>query len=157
MLLELAPPPKSQGNRDNTWNADIPLHMRYLKPDEGGQRNVVVPWPIVFWACPAEEGTKTSTNPFDRVHLGYESLFGPRTMFYHVAPQPSLGIEELIESLQVPALSVEKAGNVEMGAVTIVVLGALWLVAKLLRILGERPSDVTGNGGNPAKVKVKKR
>lgn len=29
------------------------------------------------------------TNPFDRVGLGYEGLFGPRTMFYHLVPNAS--------------------------------------------------------------------
>ena len=134
MLLELAPPP-TQEKGVGAWNADIPLHLRYLVPDATGQRSVEVAWPVVFWACPAEEGTKMNTNPFDRVSLGYEGLFGPRTMFYHLEPQASSGAQRLIEGLQVPVLDVERVKNVERGTVAIVLVGTLWLISKLARIL----------------------
>ena len=97
MLLSLAPPSSTIGN----WTAEIPLHLRYLAPNAAGQEPISVPWPVIFWACTAESGTKMSVNPFDRVNLGYDGLFGARTMFYHLSPQkPS--IDEVLSSLDAP-------------------------------------------------------
>ncbi|KAI4123681.1 MAG: hypothetical protein LQ347_006059, partial [Umbilicaria vellea] len=84
LLVELAPPSSDiQSTRGSgppeSWHADIPLHLRYLRPSAGGITEVEVPWPVVFWACTAEEGSKMSVNPFDRVNLGYDGLFGPKT------------------------------------------------------------------------------
>ena len=148
MLLELAPP-----SRSGAWNADIPLHLRYLEPVEGGQKNIEMPWPVVFWACPAEEGTKMSTNPFDRVDLGYEGLFGPRTMFYHLTPQPARETESLSEKVQVPVLGVDQVAKVEMGTVVMVVMGTLWVLAKLVKSLAKEPHWAGNNEGAEQVVK----
>lgn len=139
LLLKLAPPaPRHPGaslESDSPWHADIPLHMRYLSPKAGGSSAVKVPWPVVFWACPAEEGTKMNVNPFDRVNLGYESLFGPRTMFYHLQPRSAAEGVGLVERVEVPVMDTEGATWVESGTVGFVMLGALWVVWKLLRVL----------------------
>ena len=78
-----------------------------------------------------------STNPFDRVNLGYESLFGQRTMFYHLQPAQSASMSDsggqLVENLQVPVLAQGWDGYVEAGTVGCVFLGVLWLIWKLLR------------------------
>ncbi|KAK5713032.1 protease B nonderepressible form [Elasticomyces elasticus] len=102
-LVELAAPsPTDEGEWE--WEVSVPLHLRYLRAanssttiatggkgegkGEGGEGfvNLTIPFPAVFWACEAEEGLKMSTNPFDRVDLGYDGLFGPKTMFYHFSP-----------------------------------------------------------------------
>ena len=140
LLLELAPPSSASAphstRADNEpaglWNADIPLHFRYLPPNQRGQASVSVAWPIVFWACPSSEGTKMNTNPFDRANLGYDGLFGPRTIFYHL--QPGSGHESLLEVIEVPVLDLEgsKTKWIDYGTVTIVVLGFLWVFLNLL-------------------------
>lgn len=74
-------------------------------------------------------------NPFDRVNLGWEGLFGPRTMFYQVHP----GDEDvyLYEKVTVPVLQLdEKEGlfrskTIELGTVAVIVLGFLWVLWKL--------------------------
>ena len=73
-----------------------------------------------------------STNPFDRVNLGYDGLFGPRTMFYHLQPASSGG-EPLLEEIRVPVLDLEssKMKWIEPGTVTMVLLGFLWVSLKL--------------------------
>lgn len=88
-----------------------------------------------------------NTNPFDRVNLGYDGLFGPRTMFYHL--QPASGRELMLE-VQVPVLD-QKFPNmkwVEYGTVTVVVFGFLWVCLESLAV-------VRGNsgrkGGRPKK------
>lgn len=77
-----------------------------------------------------------STNPFDRVNLGYESLFGARTMFYHLQPNVSQasegseaasGVGTLVENLRVPVLDLEGTTWVEAGTVAAVVLGCMWV------------------------------
>ena len=75
-----------------------------------------------------------NTNPFDRVNLGYDGLFGPRTMFYHL--QPASGGDTLLEEIQVPVLDLEgsKMKWVEPGTVTTVVLGFLWVCLSLLAV-----------------------
>ncbi|KAL9602596.1 MAG: hypothetical protein Q9219_001740 [cf. Caloplaca sp. 3 TL-2023] len=138
LLMELAPPTvqrKSSQVGDALWYAEIPLHLRYLVPANGGITNLNVPWPVVFWACPAEEGVKMHVNPFDRVSLGYESLFGPRTMFYHLQPQPALADETLVAKMRVPVMDVERTTWVEIGTVAVVVLGVLWVSGMLSRVL----------------------
>lgn len=139
MLMELAPPTRSESSDFTAWNADIPLHLRYLTPNGGGQSDIQMPWPVVFWACPAEEGTRMNTNPFDRMSLGYEGLFGPRTMFHHLTPQPAREHGSLVELLQVPVLDVKQVEYVEMGTMIAIFLGTLWLVAKLIRIFSYEP------------------
>ncbi|KAF2086833.1 PIG-X-domain-containing protein [Saccharata proteae CBS 121410] len=138
-LFELAGSPSS---------VSIPLHLRYLPPSQNtsGIVNASVPWPVVFWACPAEEGSKMSNNPFDRVNLGYDGLFGPKTMFYHVDPPGGLGIKTemrsvmepargLVETLSVPVLDLDKgrAWGVEVGTAVAVVLGMGWVLWGLVR------------------------
>jgi hypothetical protein len=148
LLLELLPPPL--GNDDEVFTVSIPLHLRYLLPHPSGQRQIEVPHPVVFWACRAEEGTKMAVNPFDRVNLGYEGIFGPKTMFYHLSPSPSTnktrhmgaGIGSLVETLRVPVLNMDVdagestgGGLVELGTVLAIVAGFLWVCWCLFRAL----------------------
>lgn len=143
LLVELAPPrstsnPRSAGTVNepgNSWFADIPLHLRYLPPSQDGLAFMSIAWPIVFWACPSDEGTKMNTNPFDRIHLGYDGLFGPRTIFYHL--QPASGGESLVEDIRVPVLDLagSKMKWIESGTVMVVVLGFLWVCLRLLVVI----------------------
>ncbi|EHA22348.1 hypothetical protein ASPNIDRAFT_133806, partial [Aspergillus niger ATCC 1015] len=131
-LLELATP--SAGQVPEEWNVTVPLHLRYLRPSESGYRSAGVPWPVVFWACTAEEGTKMGTNPFDRLNLGWDGMFGPRTMFYQV--HPSGEKTRHVEDLDVPVLRLEEGGffsskTVELGTMAAIVLGLLWVLWKL--------------------------
>lgn len=144
VMLELSPPhpPEQLGHESEQsggWSAEIPLHLRYLHPKKGGMSVAEVPWPTVFWACPAHEGTKMRNSPFDRSNLGYDGLFGPRTLFYHLMPQRRLGQDggsvKLVESVKVPVLDSEKVANVEMGTVVVVLFGVLWIVGKLTSVL----------------------
>ncbi|RHZ48081.1 protease B nonderepressible form [Aspergillus turcosus] len=135
-LLELATP-RDSDNTPEEWNVTIPLHLRYLHPSESGYRSATVPWPIVFWACTAEDGTKMGINPFDRVNLGWEGLFGPRTMFYQLHPSPPEGKDWLVEELEVPVLRLRedsgffRSKTIELGTVVVVALGLLWVLWKL--------------------------
>ncbi|OMP89154.1 Protein pbn1 [Diplodia seriata] len=125
----------SDSDDDSNFEATIPLHLRYLPPsaNSSGLVNASLPWPTVFWTCPAEEGTKMSVNPFDRTNLGYEGLFGNRAMFYHVPPAKDGGAGEggLVETLKVPVLDLDRAWYVEYGTVVAVVLATIWLLMKL--------------------------
>lgn len=147
-LFELATPASDSAAADADFEATIPMHLRYLPPSPSGYANASLPYPAVFWACRAEEGTKMTVNPFDRVGLGYDGLFGERTMFYHLTPAPvttglahgqtqakgTWGANGLLEAtLTVPVLDTSKAAWVESGTVGVVVLGFAWLVWKLLR------------------------
>ncbi|TKA68450.1 hypothetical protein B0A55_07725 [Friedmanniomyces simplex] len=170
-LIELAFPPSPPTSRTTLmerrdtkdWTATIPLHLRYLQaptppnststPKDGSGANsssssyvdLAVPYPIIFWACEAEEGLKMSTNPFDRVNLGYDGLFGPKTMFYHVPPASGASATMLLEeSIRVPVLGPEWGGWVQVGTLVAVVLGFGWMCLGLVR--GMRTGKKTGGG-----------
>jgi hypothetical protein len=141
-LVELAAPAYEE---NQPWSAEVPLHLRYLSPAEGGYTNVEIPYPVVFWACTAEEGTKFPSNPFDRVNLGYDGLFGPRTVFWHVTPSPETG-DRLMINLKVPVLDIEKAGWLNLGTAAVIMLGFAWVVWKLYTVF-----TVYGYGTNASR------
>jgi len=135
-LFELAHP--SAGSSAE-WTATIPTHLRYVKPNStissSSTARLDIPAPVVFWACNADEGTKFNTNPFDRENLGYDGLFGKKTMFYHVPPAPVMAEAErgLLLGLDVPVLDAETAGSwVGFATVAVVVAGFTWVVWKVL-------------------------
>lgn len=132
VLLELAPP-KNDSNRDGVWHATLPLHLRYLPPTAKAVDQVEIPWPTVFWACPAEEGTEMSVNPFDRVILGYDGSFAPGTIFYHLQPQLTRN-DSLVERLEVPVLELSSLERIENETMTVVLAGVLWIIWKTVKI-----------------------
>ena len=122
------------------WNVTIPLHTRYLPPSPSSSQSAIsVPWPVVFWACTTEEGTKFSVNPFDRVNLGFDGLFGPRTMFFHLNPRVdgSRGGEggggSLVETISVPVLNLQSWGPewIQAGTAAVIMAGFLWICLQL--------------------------
>ncbi|KAH8910043.1 PIG-X-domain-containing protein [Coniochaeta sp. PMI_546] len=127
VLLELSP--KQDHILQRGWTAEVPLHLRYLSPTEGGYRNKSIPYPVVFWACHAEEGTKFPTNPFERVNLGYDGLFGPRTVFFHIPAAP--GLDKLQNTISVPVLDANKTEWVNTGTAAAILLGFAWVLWKL--------------------------
>ncbi|KAL4957525.1 PIG-X [Aspergillus filifer] len=159
-LLELASPSEESANVGiGNWNVTIPLHLRYLHPSSSGYRPASIPWPVVFWACTAEDGTKMGVNPFDRVNLGWEGLFGPRTMFYQVHPAPAREDGLLVEKIDVPVLALDERDGfflgrvIELGTVAVISLGFLWVLWKLglvARSNGIRPQGRAANKGSKA-------
>ena len=147
LLLELAPPPPA----DAPWTAEVPLHLRYLAPTESGYSRTSLPSPVLFWAC-AAEGEKTfAGSPFDRVDLGYEGLFAPETVFYHLSPETGEGYSEVT----VPVLSTRFGAQVEVGTAVVVMLGFGWVLWKLWGVWrGEGYGSGSGSG-NAGKVAAK--
>lgn len=125
-LLELSPPSSPSNTQ---WTAQIPFHLRYLPPNtsKSGKEQADLPYPILFWACTADEGSKFPINPFDRVNLGYDGLFGPRTLFFHLNPEVESG-GRLINSLEVPVLDLDKSLYVQAGTAGVVLLGFGWVL-----------------------------
>ncbi|KAK5716333.1 protease B nonderepressible form [Elasticomyces elasticus] len=162
-LVELASPDPTNsagaGSEEGDWTATVPLHLRYLQAAnsttttatggrgewEGGEGyvNLTLPHPAVFWACEAEEGLKMSTNPFDRVDIGYDGLFGPKTMFFHVPPSAGgvvggggVGTGVLESVIRVPVLEPGWGGVVAWGTFGAVVGGLGWVCWGLVRGMG---------------------
>ena len=135
LLLEpKVPNANNTQHPSKTWNVTIPLHLRYVSPSPGGKPHMDLPWPIVYWACTAEEGTKFPVNPFDRVNLGFEGLYGPRTMFYHLEPIPGQASDgRMVESLTTPVYdsNIMSANTVEWLTTAVIVVGFSWIVVKL--------------------------
>lgn len=141
-MFELQTPAAGESGE---WQVTIPTHLRYVKPETNStsatsHATLDIPTPAVFWACHAEEGTKFPVNPFDRVNLGYDGLFGPKTMFYHM--QPEEGTEML--ELNVPVLDPHKAGWVPWMTGVVVLVGFGWVMWKLI-------------GGSPAQKEEKEK
>jgi hypothetical protein len=102
-----------------------------------------MPWPIVFWACTADDGTKFPVNPFDRTQLGFDGLFGPRTMFYHLDPAPHGATPgRLVERISIPVLNLEATSSwwIESLTVATIALGFLWVWLKLAPAFWPRPA-----------------
>ena len=127
-----------------------------------------LPLPVVtFWACPSsvfqeddndddddDDGIKLSSdnNPFDRVHLGYDLLFEPNTLFWHWTPSPSSSSSSssssqshhhphrqhdpssslLIHTIDVPVLDLQRSTYLEIGTVLVVLLAFSWLCWSLM-------------------------
>ena len=145
ILLELATPRDSASGQED-WYITIPLHLRYLKPSESGYRVTSMPWPIVFWACTAEDGTKMSVNPFSRDNLGWDGIFGPRTMFFQLHPSDTRSNGTLmvrqVEELVVPVLPIKEgregakqARNIELGTIAVIFVGVVWILWKLSLVI----------------------
>ena len=129
VLLELAPPsPLSE----EPWIAQVPLHLRYLEPSASGEREVQVPYPVVFWACPTDGGADFSNNPFDRSKIGYDALFPAETVFWHVEPQPKEG-SQLVNSVSVPVLKEGNEDLIRQGTFAVLGVGALWVLFVIFR------------------------
>lgn len=133
-LLELAHPAMANNTAPVNWTITIPTHLRYITGGSSG--NVPIPWPIVFWACEAQEGLKMSTNPFDRVNVGYDGLFGPKTMFYHIPPAATA--PTLFHTVTVPTLREQQTQWVPAGTMLTVLIGFAWVLWKLLFADGPR-------------------
>ncbi|KAK0333303.1 protease B nonderepressible form [Friedmanniomyces endolithicus] len=174
-LIELASPPLPPTNRTtltdrrdaSDWTATIPLHLRYLQaptpptpspttkagPNNSNSSSYIdlpIPHPILFWACSAQEGLKMGTNPFDRVNLGYDGLFGSKTMFYHVPPSASTEASAtgvLEEVLRVPVLDARWGAWVQVGTLLAVVVGFGWVCLGLFRGRGRGK----GRGGEKSR------
>lgn len=137
-LIELATPVDQDLDsvQSPNWTATIPLHLRYLPSSKSGYQTAHVPWPVVFWACSAEdEEAVMGVNPFDRKHLGYDSLFAPRTLFYQFHPQTDL----LIEEIDIPVLRLKVEGlfrsrNIELATCAVICLGFLWILWRLVQV-----------------------
>ncbi|KAM0284407.1 hypothetical protein ACHAQH_001983 [Verticillium albo-atrum] len=127
VLLELAPPANAK-----TWTAEVPLHLRYLAPNTEGYADISVPYPAVFWACGAGEGVEFPSTPFERANLGYDALFGSKTVFWHVEPKARVG-DRLLSDVRVPVLDVDDAPWVRAGTAGAVVLGFGWVLWVLAR------------------------
>ncbi|KAK8138951.1 PIG-X-domain-containing protein [Apiospora sp. TS-2023a] len=116
------------------FTAEIPLHLRYQAPQHGGESTYGVPYPAVFWACAAEEGTKFPSSPFDRINLGYDGLFGPRTLFWHLDPIAKSGGDRLIIEGKVPVLDLDKSRSINTVTSIVVGIGFAWVIYKLLMV-----------------------
>ncbi|KAI1006612.1 hypothetical protein K3495_g1609 [Podosphaera aphanis] len=136
VLIELAPL-ASKSSPPLHQTAIIPTHLRYLLPSTKSisQRTLEVPYPVVFWTCTAEEELESNVNPFNQVHMGYDDLFGPKTVFYHLNPESIRTDGRLIKSLQVPVLNLEQARYVSVCTVLAISLGFLWVIWCLLRVV----------------------
>lgn len=92
-----------------------------------------------------------SVNPFDRVNLGYDGLFGPRTIFYHLQSDVPAG-SMLTEELEVPVLDLDHITWIENGTVVAVLIAVVWVMAKLWAALQLPSKHKTDGRGGPGGV-----
>jgi hypothetical protein len=155
-LLEIALPESEPERKDAGFTATIPLHLRYLAPANVSHIFLHVPWPAVFFSCPsASSGSKLAAAPFDRANLGYDGLMGStglpgskgtsgaNTIFYHVPPSPPGATPDADDgragsTLMVPVMDLRKTDWVEWGTMGAVLLGTIWLLYVLRRVVKKR-------------------
>ncbi|KAJ6264831.1 hypothetical protein Dda_0984 [Drechslerella dactyloides] len=98
----------------------LPLHLRYLEPDfSKTNQTATLPWPTVFWACPAELWRKMSTSPFERKMLGYEEYFPEETYFHHLTPK-LINKTQSTSSLEVPILVAQEGNIIEQATIGVI-------------------------------------
>ncbi|PHH69612.1 hypothetical protein CDD82_7650 [Ophiocordyceps australis] len=150
VLLELAPPASEE---NEFWSVEVPLHLRYQKPNTRGQLQIEAPFPAVFWACELLQETDLSTNPFDRRALGFDRLFSADTVFWHLSPiRDSRGF--LTNSIPVPVLKADAAPWITVGTSAVVGLGFIWVIWKLL--VSHMTAGQASNGSKTRDSKDKK-
>lgn len=147
ILLELAPPTSAA---NQAWTAEVPLHLRYLKPSETGLKSIEIPYPAVFWACSAEQGPEFSQNPFDRAHVGYDTLFESDTVFWHVEPRPEQG-DRLVNTISVPVLNEHGSALIGVGTSMVVALGFGWVLWKLYSAVAQNGYQATSKADEEKK------
>ncbi|KAG6011812.1 hypothetical protein E4U43_008114 [Claviceps pusilla] len=156
VLLELAPPPSlddpvAAAAAATVWTAQVPLHLRYLEPSLNGTADIEIPYPVVFWACDSSSANADfSNNPFDRIQLGYDGLFGSSTVFWHVKPEPARG-DRLMSPISVPVLKEQAAAWVGAGTAMVVAMGFAWVFWTLTSVLWR--FGYGGNGHGEGEVK----
>ncbi|KAK6506910.1 protease B nonderepressible form [Arthrobotrys musiformis] len=110
----------------------LPFHLRYMPTHpEKHKDTAILPAPAIFWACPSEQWSRMSKNPFDRRMLGYEEYFPEETYFYHLPPRFRDATLSRW-SLDVPILNSVDSQLIEWGTMGIVVLGFLWVFGAIL-------------------------
>ncbi|RMZ78635.1 hypothetical protein DV738_g3828, partial [Chaetothyriales sp. CBS 135597] len=132
ILLELRTNQSTEAAAPSPPRVTIPLHLRYLPPSDNGTLSVDVPWPVVYWACTAEQDINFAVNPFDRVNLGYDALHRPQTLFYHLDPKPAVG-DRVVQPMKVPVYSLGTLdpGLVEVGTMVAITVGFVWVAVLL--------------------------
>jgi hypothetical protein len=140
--------PSNKSNKeDKEWTVTLPTHLRYLTSSSSPQQstnNLEIPSPSLFWACPnADAGLSMVRNPFDRKDLGFDGLFPPDTIYYHIPPAASAG-GKLTQRLVVPVLEKEGAGWVSMATAAMVGVGFLWVLGRL--VVGGKGEGRKGDG-----------
>ena len=128
VLLELSPPISDEATE---WTAEVPLHLRYLEPSVTGDRQIEVPYPVVFWACSSTGEADFTNNPFDRQGLGYDELFEAGTVFWHANPRPSDG-NAVVNRIDVPVLKQGADSWIGIGTASVVTLGFAWILVQLI-------------------------
>ncbi|KGQ05470.1 Protein PBN1 [Beauveria bassiana D1-5] len=163
VLLQLAPP--AMRADPDAWTAEVPLHLRYIKPSETGVVNIEVPFPAVFWACGPVESVDFTKSPFDRMHLGYDDLFRDGTVFWHVHPRAQEGNHvmesRLMSSISVPVLNNSASGWIGIATTAAISVGFAWILWKLLSAFMQHghKNDATDEpaSGSSAKKDSKKK
>lgn len=126
LLLELAPPRP----QNETWTAEIPLHLRYLKPSKSGYAKAEIPSPMLFWGCEAED--MDARNPFARQGMVVEKLLPEKNVFYHLGLADG---ESSYKTVTVPVLSTEYEKYIELGTSLVITLGFGWVMWKAVQVL----------------------
>lgn len=73
------------------------------------------------------------------MNLGYDGLFGPRTMFYHLSPGPQGKHEKLVfedgmdgySTIEVPVMKLDYSEWVELGTTAAILLGFTFVMWKI--------------------------
>lgn len=156
VLLQLAPP--AMHTHSDAWTAEVPLHLRYLRPSETGIREIEIPHPAVFWTCGPEKSAEFDKSPFDRTKLGYDELFEDGSVFWHVQPQGNEG--RIMSSVSVPVLNDSASSWVGTGTAVVISIGFAWILWKLLSgymKFGYTGSTEPDRSGKAASTKTKKK
>lgn len=132
LLLDLVSAP----GQVDSWTAEVPLHLRYMRPSTDGsnRRTAELPAPILFWSCVVEpEAYDFSTNPFQGSRLARDMSFAKNTVFYYLTPSPD-SLHHSYHVVTVPVLDKKYARTVDSGTTIVILIGFGWILWKLLKV-----------------------
>ncbi len=142
VVLELAPP---QQNTWEAWSAEIPLHLRYLRPNGSGYSSAIIPQPQLFWGCEGDAEHLAGRNPFARQGLTIESQVPEKNIFFHLSRAEG---EDGYKTISVPVLNTKYEREIEIGTSIAIALGFGWVLWKCFGVWRERGY---GSGSEVAK------
>lgn len=146
VLLELLPPDPDP-RWDGKWKAEIPLHLRYMKPAPGGYSQFDVPYPTVFWACDLAHDAGPTLGPWDILGFGYDAFFKPDTTYWHLQPVAGPS-KELFNTIGVPVADQDLTTWVPFGTALVVALGTLWVIWNLFSAWSQTPQETVAEKGD---------
>lgn len=121
----------------NVFSIEVPLHARYGVPKSGGElvNEVMLPPPVVFWACPQERASGNGANRMQVPDVLQIALKDETTTLVMIPHAGSM----LAQTLRVPVGDGRDVAVVEAGTVVVILFAFVYLLRTIVRASRAQP------------------